>query len=142
VEATGEIEALASLASFSSEHPEFTMPSIETYGPLFDATALGHPLFPGDRRVTNDIRLDGTLRLLVVSGSKMSRKSTMMRSVGVGAVLALAGGPVCAQKLSIAPTAAGASIRIADSLQENASRFYAEILRIRQEVRAVVTAPV
>jgi hypothetical protein len=132
VQAVGEIEALASLASFSFEHPEFTMPSIEAQGPLFDATALGHPLIPAARRVTNDLRLDGTLRLLVVSGSNMSGKSTMMRSVGIGAVLALAGGPVCARTLRIAPAAVGASIRIADSLQENASRFYAEILRIRQ----------
>jgi MutS domain V/MutS domain III len=132
VAAVGEIEALASLASFASEHPSYAMPSIETRGPLYDARELGHPLIPDDRRVTNDIRLDNTLRLLVVSGSNMSGKSTMMRSVGVGAVLALAGGPVCARSLRIAPTAVGASIRIADSLQENASRFYAEILRIRQ----------
>lgn len=132
IEAVGEIEALASLASFASEHPGYAMPSIETHGPLFDARELGHPLIPDERRVTNDIRLDETLRLLVVSGSNMSGKSTMMRSVGVGAVLAMAGGPVCARALRIAPTAVGASIRIADSLQENASRFYAEILRIRQ----------
>ena len=132
IEAVGEIEALASLASFAFEHPDFTMPEIESGGPLFAAAALGHPLIPAERRVTNDIRLDETLRLLVVSGSNMSGKSTMMRSVGVGAVLAMAGGPVCAKKLRIAPTAVGASIRIADSLQENASRFYAEILRIRQ----------
>jgi DNA mismatch repair ATPase MutS len=91
--------------------------------------------------VTNDIRLDSTLRLLVVSGSNMSGKSTMMRSVGIGAVLAMAGGPVCAQQLRIAPTAVGASIRIADSLQENASRFYAEILRIRQVLEMSRTGP-
>jgi hypothetical protein len=141
IEAVGEIEALASLASFAFEHPDFSMPEISTDGPLFDAHALGHPLIPGDRRVTNDIRLDPTLRLLVVSGSNMSGKSTMMRSVGIGAVLAMAGGPVCAKKLRIAPTQVGASIRIADSLQENASRFYAEILRIRLVLDMSRTAP-
>jgi hypothetical protein len=132
IEAVGEIEALASLASFAFEHPTFAMPEVVETPPLFDAIQLGHPLIPGDRRVANDIRLDATLRLLVVSGSNMSGKSTMMRSIGIGAVLAMAGGPVCARSLRIAPTAVGASIRIADSLQENASRFYAEILRIRQ----------
>jgi hypothetical protein len=132
IESVGEIEALASLASFAFEHPDFAMPEVVEQGPLFDARALGHPLIPGDRRVTNDLRLDDTLRLLVVSGSNMSGKSTMMRSAGIAAVLAMTGGPVCAQSLRIAPTAVGASIRIADSLQENASRFYAEILRIRQ----------
>lgn len=131
IESVGEIEALASLGSFAFEHPSFAMPEIAA-GHLFDAQALGHPLIPGDRRVTNDIRLDDTLRLLVVSGSNMSGKSTMMRSVGVAAVLAMCGGPVCARSLRIAPTSVGASIRIHDSLHENASRFYAEILRIRQ----------
>lgn len=71
----------------------------------------------------------------------MSGKSTMMRSVGVAAVLAMAGAPVCARSLRIAPTAVGASIRIADSLQENASRFYAEILRIRQVLELSKNGP-
>ncbi len=131
IEAVGEIEALSSLASFAFEHPAYAMPEILEEGPGFDARELGHPLIPADRRVTNDIRLDRALRLLVVSGSNMSGKSTMMRSVGIGAVLAMAGGPVCASTLRLTPTQVGASIRIADSLQENASRFYAEILRIR-----------
>ena len=132
IEAVGEIEALGSLASFALEHPAYAMPELVAEGPLFDARELGHPLIPAARRVTNSIRLDATLRLLVVSGSNMSGKSTMMRSVGLGAVLAMAGGPVCAEGLRLSTTAVGASIRIADSLQENASRFYAEILRIRQ----------
>ena len=132
IEAVGEIEALGSLASFALEHPVYAMPEVVQEGPLFDARELGHPLIPAARRVTNSVRLDATLRLLVVSGSNMSGKSTMMRSVGLGAVLAMAGGPVCAQALRLSTTAVGASIRIADSLQENASRFYAEILRIRQ----------
>ena len=132
IEVAGEIEALSSLASFAFEQPAFAFPDILPGGPLFDAKDLGHPLIPADRRITNDLRLDGALRLLVVSGSNMSGKSTMMRSVGLAAVLAMAGGPVCARSLRIAPLAVGASIRIHDSLQENASRFYAEILRIRQ----------
>jgi hypothetical protein len=130
--AVGEVEALASLASFSFEHDSFVMPEIVPEALLFDARGLGHPLIPSDRRVTNDVRLDATVRLLVVSGSNMSGKSTMMRSIGIAAVLAMAGAPVCATSLRFAPTAVGASIRIHDSLQENASRFFAEILRIRQ----------
>lgn len=132
IEAVGELEALSSLASFAAEHPGFSVPEVIEGEPLFEATALGHPLIPGDRRVSNDLRLDSTQRLLVISGSNMSGKSTMMRSVGVAAVLAMAGSVVCARQLRIAPVRIGASIRIHDSLQENASRFYAEILRIRQ----------
>ena len=141
IEAVGEFEALTSLASFSFEHPAFAMPSIAEAGPLFDARDLGHPLIPGDRRVANDLHLDGTLRLLIVSGSNMSGKSTMMRSTGIAAVLAMAGGPVCARSLTMAPMAVGASIRIHDSLQENASRFYAEILRIRQVLEMAQRGP-
>ena len=70
--------------------------------------------------------------MLIVSGSNMSGKSTLMRSTGMAAVLAFAGAPVCAKSLRIAPMNIGASIRINDSLQEGASRFYAEILRLRQ----------
>lgn len=132
IESVGEIEALGSLASFAFEHPGYAMPQIVDGTLLYDARDLGHPLIPAARRVTNSVRLDETLRLLVVSGSNMSGKSTMMRSVGLGAVLGMAGGPVCAAALRLSPTSVGASIRIADSLQENASRFYAEILRIRQ----------
>ncbi|HUR82301.1 MAG TPA: DNA mismatch repair protein MutS [Thermoanaerobaculia bacterium] len=132
IEAVGEIEALGSLASFALEHPSYAMPELVDDGPLFDARELGHPLIPAARRVTNSVRLDPTLRLLVVSGSNMSGKSTMMRSAGLGAVMAMAGGVVCAESLRLSTTTVGASIRIADSLQENASRFYAEILRIRQ----------
>lgn len=132
IDAVGEIEALLSLASFAYEHPAFAVPEIATEAPLFEATALGHPLIPAERRVTNDLRLADDLRLLVVSGSNMSGKSTMLRSVGLAAVLAMTGAPACAARLRIAPMRVGASIRLHDSLQEGASRFYAEILRIRQ----------
>jgi hypothetical protein len=132
IEAAGQFEALLSLASFAYEHPSFTVPEIVGDGPLFDARDLGHPLIPTSCRVTNDLRLDTSLRLLVISGSNMSGKSTMLRSAGVAAVLAQTGSVVCASSLRIAPLAVGASIRIHDSLQEGSSRFYAEILRLRR----------
>jgi hypothetical protein len=132
MDAVGEIEALSSFGAFAFENPTYAMPVVVAEGPLFDAKELGHPLIRSDRRVTNDLLLGGGLQLLVVSGSNMSGKSTMMRSAGLGAVLGLAGAPVCAESLRISPLRLGASIRINDSLQEGASRFYAEILRIRQ----------
>ncbi len=142
IAAVGEIEALSSLASFAFEQPSFAMPEIVEGEPRFEAIEAGHPLIPGDRRVTNDVSLGGELRLLVISGSNMSGKSTMLRTIGVNAILALAGAPVCARSLRIAPMAVGASIRLHDSLQEGESRFYAEIVRIRQLVaRAEGGAP-
>ncbi|MGZ5443802.1 MAG: MutS-related protein [Thermoanaerobaculia bacterium] len=141
IEAVAEIEALSSMASFSFEHSSYAMPEIVAPGPHFDARDLGHPLIPADRRVMNSIAMNETLRLLVVSGSNMSGKSTMMRSVGIAAVLAMAGAPVCARSLRLSTMQVGASIRIADSLQENASRFYAEILRIRQVLEMSTRGP-
>lgn len=129
VAATGEIEALASLASYAFEHPSDPFPDLLDGAPLFEAAELAHPLLANG--VPNDVRLDSEQPLLLVSGSNMSGKSTLLRAVGVNTILALAGAPVRARSLRIAALHTGASIRIMDSLQEGSSQFYAEILRIR-----------
>ena len=82
--------------------------------------------------VRNDVRLTPPTRLFVVSGSNMSGKSTLLRTVGINAVLAFAGAPVRGRALRLTPLVLGATLRIQDSLQEGRSRFYAEITRIRQ----------
>ena len=127
----GEFEALSSLSAYRYEHPADVWPEIVVGDAGFDGTGLGHPLLPGARMVRNDVRLWGDARLLVVSGSNMSGKSTLLRTVGVNAVLALAGAPVRATALRITPLAIGATLRIQDSLQEGRSRFFAEITRVR-----------
>src|SRR4029079_16227050 len=97
--------------------------------------AIGHPLLPARTRVTNDVALgDLHPRLLIMSGSNMSGKSTLLRTVGVNVVLALAGAPVCARRFVVSRLALGGTLRIHDSLQEGRSRFYAEITRLRQIV--------
>jgi DNA mismatch repair ATPase MutS len=93
---------------------------------------VGHPLLPAARCVRNDVSLTGPTRLLLISGSNMSGKSTLLRTVGINTVLAMAGAPVRAVSLALTPLQVGASIRVNDSLQEGASRFYAEITRLRQ----------
>jgi len=130
----GEVEALCAIAGFAYEHPEHPFPEILEGGALFESEGLGHPLLPSQRCVRNDLRLGGELRVLVVSGSNMSGKSTLLRSVGTNALLALAGAPVCAHRLRLSPLILGASIRIQDSLEAGSSRFYAEITRIRRLV--------
>jgi hypothetical protein len=132
--ATGEIEALCSLASHAFEHPHDPFPEFSAQSHWLEAEGAGHPLLDEKRVVRNDIRLGEGLRLLVVSGSNMSGKSTLLRTVGVNAVLAQAGAPVRARRMVLSPVSVGASIRITDSLQDGVSRFYAEILRIRQIV--------
>lgn len=139
--AVGEMEALSSLACHAFEHPDDPFPDITTDGPRFEADGLGHPLIPDRRCVRNDVRLGGDLRLLVVSGSNMSGKSTLLRSVGVNAVLAFAGAPVRARRLAISPLVSGASIRRNDSLQEGVSRFYAEITRLHQLLEMTESPP-
>jgi len=130
--AVGEIEALCSLASHAFEHPADPFPEFTENGPWLEAEGVGHPLIPEARVVRNDVKLGGALRVMVVSGSNMSGKSTLLRTLGVNVALAQAGAPVRARRLRISPLAVGASILIADSLQGGVSRFYAEILRLRQ----------
>lgn len=132
--AIGELEALAALAGYAFEQPEDPFPEVVEAGPVVEAEGLAHPLLDPAKAVRNDVRLGGTLRVLMVSGSNMSGKSTLLRTVGVNAVLALAGAPVRARRLAVSPLAIGATLRVQDSLQAGASRFYAEITRLRQLV--------
>ena len=130
--ATGKVEALLSLSGYSYEHPADPFPEFVQGPPCFNAEQLGHPLIPAANCVRNDISICGETRVLLVSGSNMSGKSTLMRAVGINTVLAMAGAPVRANRLQLTPLHLGASILINDSLQEGSSRFYAEITRLRQ----------
>ena len=142
----GEFESLSSLAAYGYEHPDDPFPLIVDgeAGPAsatFVGAALGHPLLPSAQMVRNDARLDETTRLIVVSGSNMSGKSTMLRTVGINAVLAFAGAPVRAASLRLSPMHVGATLRIQDSLQQGRSRFFAEITRIRQIADRAAAGP-
>jgi hypothetical protein len=134
LDVVGRLEALSSLAAYAYDNPDDPFPEIVTGTSCYEGQELGHPLLPADRCVRNDLRLTADMRLLIVSGSNMSGKSTFLRTVGINAVLALAGAPVRARSLRISPLAVGATLRIQDSLQAGRSRFYAEILRLRQVV--------
>jgi hypothetical protein len=127
-----EHEALGSLAAYAYEHPDDPFPDFVEDGPArFEGTSLGHPLVPAARMVRNDVFLTPDTRLLIVSGSNMSGKSTLLRTVGVNVVLAMAGAPVRAASLTLTPLAVGATLHVHDSLQAGRSRFFAEISRIR-----------
>ncbi|HEY6357768.1 MAG TPA: hypothetical protein VIX35_05965 [Vicinamibacterales bacterium] len=128
--AIGEIEALSSLAGYRYEHPDDVFPDLIAGPPSFEGEGLSHPFLSDAVAVRNDVRLAGELRVLVVSGSNMSGKSTLLRTVGVNAVLAQAGAPVRARRLRLTPLEIGASIHLQDSLQAGVSRFYAEITRL------------
>ncbi|WP_353073304.1 MutS-related protein [Tunturiibacter gelidoferens] len=128
----GEAEALLSLSAYTFEHPADPFPEFVEGAPCFNAEQLGHPLIPAAKCVRNNVSICGEIRVLLISGSNMSGKSTLMRAVGINTVLAMAGAPVRAARLQLTPLQIGASILINDSLQEGSSRFYAEITRLRQ----------
>ena len=134
VNTIGEMEALLSLAAYSFEHPADPFPEFADGVASFDGEDLGHPLVPTALCVRNDVSISGETRVLLVSGSNMSGKSTLLRAIGMNVVLAMAGAPVRARRLRLTPLRVGASIRVNDSLQEGSSRFYAEITRLRQIV--------
>ncbi len=129
----GEVEALHCLAAYSFENPDHVFPEWSSDSPSFTAADLGHPLLPATC-VRNDVHLGADRRVLLVSGSNMSGKSTLLRSVGLATVMAQAGAPVRARRLQLSPLAVAASMRIVDSLQTGTSHFYAEIRRLRQVV--------
>jgi hypothetical protein len=141
LEAIGDVEAMASLAGFAFERPEFAFPEIGAE-PRFEAERLGHPLIAPGKRVDNDVMLSGAGATLVITGSNMSGKSTLLRAIGVNAVLALAGGPTCAKRLTIGPIRVAASMRVRDSLAEGVSRFYAEVRKLKAVIERARAARV
>jgi hypothetical protein len=132
---TGEMEALLSLAGYSYEHPADPFPTfieLQNHGAEFRGEELGHPLIAAAKCVRNSVSLDQSTRVMLVSGSNMSGKSTYLRTVGINTVLAMAGAPIRGKSLRLTPLALGTRIRGGDSLQEGRSNFYTEILHIRR----------
>lgn len=128
--ALGEWEALAALAALRFDNPEWVFPELRDE-PVVRAERLGHPLLPAAAMVENDVSLGPPGTLLLVTGSNMSGKSTLLRAIGVNIVLAQAGGPVCAKRLQLPALQLATSMRIQDSLEAGVSHFMAELRRIK-----------
>ncbi len=134
-ETLGELEAVASLASLAEENPDWCFPDVNAETPKgLDAREVGHPLLRSDVCVSNDVILGPPGTLLLVSGSNMSGKSTLLRAIGVNIVLAQAGGPVCATRWTMSPVALATVVRIDDSLVDGVSLFLAGLYRIKDVV--------
>jgi len=134
LDALGQFETLLCFARYYYENPDHTFAILRPHSSaLFQAETLGHPLLDRQTCVRCNLRLDAhETQLVVVSGSNMSGKSTLLRAVGVNSVLALAGAPVCAVRLEISPLQIGCSIGIQDSLLQAKSRFQAEVERLKR----------
>ena len=136
LDATGEAEALAALAALAADHPDWTMPALDPDAHTVEARALGHPLIAPDICVRNDVEVGPAGSFLLVTGSNMSGKSTLLRALGLNAVLAQAGGPVCAARLRMPPLRVVTSMRVDDSLAEGVSYFMAGLQRLKMVVEA------
>ncbi|HTC88817.1 MAG TPA: hypothetical protein VK686_10995 [Bryobacteraceae bacterium] len=137
LEAWAEFEALNALAGYGYENPENTFPELSGDAACFQARTLGHPLLPQTSCVTNDIELNRDAPFYIVSGSNMSGKSTLLRAIGLNAVLAFAGAPVRAGSLRLSGLSIFASLSLVDSLLNNKSKFLAEVDRLRQAIESV-----
>ncbi len=133
----GEMEALASVSALRFARQDWQQPEILETEFCLEGESLGHPLIPGDVRITNPISLPVPGRIWLITGSNMSGKSTYLRTVGINVVLALMGAPVCADAFRISPMQVATSMRTQDSIEENTSSFYAELKRLKMVIERV-----
>lgn len=138
LETIAELEVLSSLAIIHRDHPDWEFPEISAEDSGIVAVKMGHPLL--ENSVCNDLSLDRDSGILLITGSNMSGKSTLLRTMGINLVLAYAGAPVCAQRFSCPLLRIYTCMRVRDDLGENISSFYAELLRIKEIVSASKTA--
>ena len=129
--AIAEFEALSSIAAFAFANEDYVFPEIMEKAYFFHGTNLGHPLIPDGQRVKNNFKLEGRGNSCIITGSNMAGKSTFLRTVGINAVLALTGAPVCANTFQMSNIRVFTSMRTKDNLEENISSFYAELLRLK-----------
>lgn len=135
LEVIGEMESLSSLSIIAYEHSDWAMPKFQSGSSVFEAKNLGHPLL-GSKRVYNDIHIQRSQNVLLITGSNMSGKSTLLRTTGINLVLAYAGAPVCAESFQCSIMDIYTCMRTSDNLEKNISSFYAELLRIKTLVSA------
>jgi DNA mismatch repair ATPase MutS len=138
LDAWAEFEALNALANYAYENAENTFPEFSTEDTKFEAEGLGHPLILSASCVTNDVQFNRECRFYVVSGSNMSGKSTLLRAIGLNAVLAFAGAPVRARVLRLSRLSVCASLSVVDSLLNGKSKFMAEVDRLRQTIQVAL----
>ncbi len=138
--AAGEWDAIAALSVLVHDHPDWAFASIDFTGETVAADELGHPLIPWQQMVRNDVAIGPAGTFLFVTGSNMSGKSTLLRAVGINAVLAMAGGPSCARSIALPPVDVRCCMRVEDSVTAGVSFFMAELRRLKGVVDAALVA--
>ncbi len=135
IQSLGEVEALSSLAIINSDYPDWAIPELTTYPSMLKAKELGHPLLTNEQTF-NDIKIDKSSRILLITGSNMSGKSTLLRTTGINLILAYVGAPVCAQNFKCSIMRIFTCMNVSDNLEKGISSFYAELLRIKNILEA------
>jgi len=118
----------------NSSFPEFVDSDEAKDNAFFEGTDLAHPLLERETVVSNSITVNSDIG--IITGSNMSGKTTMIRTVGICSILALTGGLVPATSLKLGRMRVMSSMRIVDSIEENMSTFKAELIRISGIVNA------
>ena len=134
LDAVGDFEAIMSLSGYAWEHPDHVFPAIADDATVFVADDVGHPLLPASECIRNSVQLNSEKQLMLISGSNMSGKSTLLRTVGTNTALALAGSPVNARQMTVSVMQVGTAMRVSDSLQEGKSLFFAVLGRLKSVV--------
>jgi DNA mismatch repair ATPase MutS len=135
--AMAEFEAISSLANLFFNNPLWILPEVTNDYFHLSMKNAGHPLILAEKRILNDFTVNNEIKIALVTGSNMSGKSTFLRTCGVNIILAMAGAPVCAEKFGVSHAHIYSSMRIADSLEENTSSFYAELKKLAQIIKVV-----
>ncbi len=132
-----QFEVLSSLATLLFNHPQWCFPVFTENHFFIEGRQIGHPLINITKRVDNDIYINNSGEIMLITGSNMAGKSTYLRSIGINTVLAMAGAPVCAESFSLSPVQIISSMRIADNLEESTSTFYAELKKLKTVIDLV-----
>jgi hypothetical protein len=140
-EGLGELEALASTATLAHDHPRWCYPEMDVAAHRIAASGIGHPMLSDAARVTNDVSVGPKGSVLLITGSNMSGKSTLLRAIGVNTVLAHVGAPVCATTFRTPSVRLYTSINVHDSLAMGASLYMAQLARLKRIVEAARHAP-
>lgn len=141
LEALAELDALVALGNLAHDEPSWTFPLIEDgRAPGIQGEAVGHPLLAPEQRVTNDVDIGPPGTVLLVTGSNMAGKSTLLRALGTNVMLANAGAPVCARHLSVSRLSLATSLRTGDSLAQGVSGYMAGLVRLKEVVDEVDAA--
>lgn len=131
----GQFEELSSLSIINYDHPQWYIPRIVENDLVFEARNMAHPLL-GEKGICNNLIIKKPYNVALITGSNMSGKSTLLRTSGINLVLAYSGAAVFADSFCCSIMEIYTCMRVSDNLEKNISSFYAELLKIKNIVKA------